>query len=64
MSHHWIRRAFAILALLLAAAAHAQTIVWEKYDPMTVRTNRTADAVVLDVPRIGPGERLVLRRRG
>ncbi|HEX7676525.1 MAG TPA: hypothetical protein VF713_00260 [Thermoanaerobaculia bacterium] len=36
----------ALLALLLAAAAQAQTIVWDKFDPMAVRTNRTADVVL------------------
>src|SRR5258708_27736112 len=36
----------ALVALLLAAAAQAQTIVWDKYDPMAVRTNRTADVVL------------------
>jgi hypothetical protein len=36
----------ALLALLLAAAAQAQTIVWDKYDPMAVRANRTADVVL------------------
>src|SRR5260221_601352 len=35
-----------LVALLLAAAAQAQTIVWDKYDPMAVRTNRTADVVL------------------
>lgn len=40
------------LALLVAAAAQAQTIVWNKYDPMAVRTNRTAD-VALEVQTSG-----------
>ena len=36
-----------LLALaLLAPAANAQTIVWNKYDPMAVRTNRTADVAL------------------
>src|SRR5882672_4361873 len=44
--HRLMPRIAVFLAVLLAAAAHAQTIVWEKYDPMTVRTNRTADAAI------------------
>ena len=36
----------AVLALLLAVAAHAQVIVWNKYDPMAVRANRTADVAL------------------
>ena len=39
-------RAIAVLALILALPAHAQTIVWDKYDPMVVRTNRTADVAL------------------
>src|SRR5258708_4752163 len=39
-------RVLALLALLLATAAQAQTIVWDKFDPMAVRTNRTADVVI------------------
>ncbi|HXH41611.1 MAG TPA: hypothetical protein VNN08_23505 [Thermoanaerobaculia bacterium] len=39
-------RAAAVLALLLATAAHGQTIVWDKYDPMAVRTDRTADVSI------------------
>src|SRR4029077_2475860 len=35
-----------IVALLLAITAHAQTIVWDKYDPMAVRTNRTTDVAI------------------
>jgi hypothetical protein len=41
-----MRRAVVIAALLLAAAGHAQTIVWDKYDPMAVRTGRTADVAI------------------
>ena len=37
------RAAATVLALLLVNTAHAQTIVWEKYDPMAVRADRTAD---------------------
>ena len=40
------RVAVTVLALLLAFAARAQTIVWEKYDPMAVRTDRTADVAI------------------
>ncbi len=36
----------AVVALLLAITANAQTIVWDKYDPMAVRTNRTADVAI------------------
>src|SRR5947207_2811030 len=32
--------------LFLAAAAHAQTVVWTKWDPMAVRSNRTADVTL------------------
>ena len=39
-------RTFALLALLLAIAAHAQTIVWEKFDPMAVRADRTANVAI------------------
>ena len=53
----------ALLALLLAAAAQAQTIVWDKYDPMAVRTNRTAD-VVLEDPSVSRRHALVVRREG
>jgi hypothetical protein len=38
-----VQRAFSALTLVLAVAAHAQTIVWEKFDPMAVRANRTTD---------------------
>ena len=40
-----MKRSFAatLLALIVAVAAHAQTVVWYKWDPMAVRTNRTAD---------------------
>ncbi|HSY52367.1 MAG TPA: hypothetical protein VLC46_26435 [Thermoanaerobaculia bacterium] len=41
-----MHRAVAIVALWLAAAGHAQTIVWDKYDPMAVRTGRTADVAI------------------
>ena len=41
-----MKRTFFALALLLAAAAQAQTVVWNKWDPMAVRTNRTADVVL------------------
>ena len=41
-----MRRVFSALALLLAFAAHAQTIVWEKFDPMAVRATRTADVAL------------------
>ena len=43
---------------------HRERVLAALGDVEVVVTNRTADAVVLDVPRIGPGERLVLRRRG
>jgi hypothetical protein len=46
VSHRSISRAFAIVAVSLAASAQAQSIVWEKYDPMAIRTNRTADVVL------------------
>jgi hypothetical protein len=36
----------AVLAQLLAIAANAQVIVWNKYDPMAVRSNRTADVAL------------------
>jgi hypothetical protein len=41
-----MKRAIPVLALLLAIAAHAQTVTWYKFDPMAVRTNRTADVVL------------------
>src|SRR5262249_15125099 len=41
------------LALLAAAAAQAQTVVWNKWDPMAVRTDRTAD-VALELQTSGP----------
>jgi hypothetical protein len=40
------RVAAVLLALLLAVAAGAQTIVWNKYDPMAVRADRTANVVL------------------
>jgi hypothetical protein len=43
-----MHRIIPVVALLLAITAHAQTIVWDKYDPMAVRTGRTAD-VAIDV---------------
>src|SRR5258707_9087269 len=49
MDHHYhspMPRVLALLALLLATAAQAQTIVWDKFDPMAVRTNRAADVVI------------------
>src|SRR6266568_3992231 len=46
------RAAVALLALLPVIAAHAQTIVWEKYDPMAVRTDRTA-AVAIEAQTSG-----------
>jgi hypothetical protein len=36
----------ALFALFVAVAANAQTIVWNKFDPMAVRTNRTADVAL------------------
>jgi len=47
-----MRRYVPLLALLFAVAADAQTIVWEKFDPMAVRTDRTA-AVALEVKTSG-----------
>jgi len=41
-----VHRVATLLALFLAVAADAQTIVWNKYDPMAVRTNRTADVAL------------------
>jgi hypothetical protein len=41
-----MHRALALLALLFAVSAHAQTIVWDKYDPMAVRIGRTADVAL------------------
>src|SRR5258707_58205 len=46
-----MKRAFLALALL-GTAAHAQTVVWDKWDPMAVRTNRAAD-VALELQTIG-----------
>jgi len=40
------RAVTAVIALLLAITAHAQTIVWDKYDPMAVRTGRTTDVAI------------------
>jgi hypothetical protein len=37
-----MKRALLGLALL-ASAAHGQTVIWDKWDPMAVRTNRTAN---------------------
>src|SRR5437773_5543331 len=37
---------------LFAVTAHAQTWVWDKWDPMAVRSNRTAD-VVLELQTAG-----------
>ena len=42
---------------------HRERVLAQLDDVEVVVTNRTADVVVLDVPRIGPGQRLVLRRR-
>jgi hypothetical protein len=42
----FVSRVAALLALFLALAANAQTIVWNKFDPMAVRTNRTADVAL------------------
>ena len=47
-----LRRTFIPIALLLAAAAHGQSVVWDKWDPMAVRTNRTAN-VALELQTIG-----------
>src|SRR6478609_4589804 len=41
-----------LLALLFAVVADAQTIVWEKFDPMAVRADRTA-GVALEVQTSG-----------
>ncbi len=41
-----MHRALAFLALLLAVSANAQSIVWNKYDPMAVRTDRTANVAL------------------
>src|SRR5258706_13106371 len=40
-----MKRPFLALALY-AAAAQAQTVVWNKWDPMAVRGNRTADVIL------------------
>ena len=40
-----MKRAFLALALL-ALPAQAQTVVWNKWDPMAVRTNRSGDVVL------------------
>ena len=40
-----MKRAFLVSALL-AAAAQAQTVTWDKWDPMAVRTNRTVDVML------------------
>jgi len=46
-------RVLALLALLLlAVSAGAQTIIWNKFDPMAVRTDRTA-SVTLEVQTTG-----------
>jgi hypothetical protein len=42
----FVPRLAALLALFLATAADAQTIVWNKYDPLAVRTNRTVDVTL------------------
>ncbi len=47
-----MRRSVPLLALLFAVAADAQTVVWEKFDPMAVRLNRTAN-VALEVKTSG-----------
>jgi len=47
-----MHRRLALFALLFAVSASAQTIVWNKYDPMAVRTDRTA-AVTLEVQTTG-----------
>jgi hypothetical protein len=41
-----MRRALLILGLLAAVAAQAQTITWNKWDPMAVRSNRTTDVAL------------------
>jgi hypothetical protein len=41
-----MRHTVALLALLLAVSASAQTIVWNKYDPMAVRADRTANVTL------------------
>ena len=51
-----------LLTLLLAAAAQAQTIVWDKFDPMAVGTNRTA-VVVLEAQTSGTVAGMRLGRR-
>src|SRR5256885_8949159 len=47
-----LRRRLLFSLALFAAAAHAQTVVWDKWDPMAVRTNRAAD-VALELQTIG-----------
>jgi len=47
-----MHRRLALLALLLAVSASAQTIIWNKYDPMAVRNDRTAN-VALEVQTTG-----------
>jgi hypothetical protein len=42
----FVPRVAALLALFLAVAANAQTIVWNKFDPMAVRTNRSTDVAL------------------
>ena len=44
--HRLMPRAFVLLALLLSVSANAQTIVWDKYDPMAVRTDRTSNVAL------------------
>src|SRR5438045_2928806 len=46
-----MKRTFLALGLF-AITAQAQTVVWDKWDPMAVRTNRTAD-VVLELQTAG-----------
>src|SRR5688500_5371145 len=40
-----MKRALFALAFL-SASAHAQTVVWNKWDPMAVRADRTVDVVL------------------
>ena len=46
-----MKRALLVLAFL-ALPAHAQTVVWDKWDPMAVRTSRTEE-VVLELQTAG-----------
>jgi len=41
-----MHRILAFLALLLAVSANAQTIVWNKFDPMAVRSDRTTNVAL------------------